>query len=50
MLDCFVTGGGPAGLLAAVYPGRYHRTVQVIDVGESIAWALLVRKQEDAAA
>jgi thioredoxin reductase (NADPH) len=37
MLDCLVIGGGPAGLLAAVYLGRYLRTVQVIDAGESRA-------------
>jgi thioredoxin reductase (NADPH) len=37
MLDCLVIGGGPAGLLAAVYLGRYRRTVQVIDAGESRA-------------
>ena len=37
MLDCLIIGGGPAGLLAAVYLGRYRRTVQVIDAGESRA-------------
>jgi thioredoxin reductase (NADPH) len=37
MLDCLVIGGGPAGLLAAVYLGRYRRKVQVIDAGESRA-------------
>src|ERR1700730_11142093 len=37
MLDCLVVGGGPAGLLAAVYLGRYRRSVQVIDAGESRA-------------
>jgi thioredoxin reductase (NADPH) len=37
MLDCLVIGGGPAGLLAAVYLGRYRRSVQVIDTGESRA-------------
>ena len=37
MLDCLVIGGGPAGLLAAVYLGRYRRSVQVIDAGESRA-------------
>jgi thioredoxin reductase (NADPH) len=37
MLDCLIIGGGPAGLLAAVYLGRYRRSVQVIDAGESRA-------------
>jgi thioredoxin reductase (NADPH) len=37
VLDCLIIGGGPAGLLAAVYLGRYLRTVQVIDAGESRA-------------
>src|SRR3954468_4844988 len=37
MLDCLVIGGGPAGLLAAVYLGRYRRSVQGIDAGESRA-------------
>ena len=37
MIDCLVIGGGPAGLLAAVYLGRYLRTVRVIDAGESRA-------------
>lgn len=40
MLDCLVIGGGPAGLLAAVYLGRYLRSVQVIDAGESRAAAI----------
>jgi thioredoxin reductase (NADPH) len=37
LLDCLIIGGGPAGLLAAVYLGRYRRSVQVIDAGESRA-------------
>jgi thioredoxin reductase (NADPH) len=37
MLDCLIIGGGPAGLFAAVYLGRYRRSVQVIDAGESRA-------------
>jgi thioredoxin reductase (NADPH) len=36
-LDCLIIGGGPAGLLAAIYFGRYRRHVQVIDAGESRA-------------
>jgi thioredoxin reductase (NADPH) len=37
MLDCLVIGGGPAGLLASVYLGRYLRSVRIIDAGESRA-------------
>jgi thioredoxin reductase (NADPH) len=34
-LDCLVIGGGAAGLMAAVYLGRYRRRVLVIDDGGS---------------
>lgn len=37
MVDCLIIGGGPAGLLAAIYLGRFLRKVQVIDAGESRA-------------
>jgi thioredoxin reductase (NADPH) len=37
MLDCLIIGGGPAGLTAAIYLGRYRRTVRVLDSGESRA-------------
>jgi thioredoxin reductase (NADPH) len=36
-LDCLIIGGGPAGLLAAIYLGRYRRNIQIIDAGESRA-------------
>ncbi|HEY8049867.1 MAG TPA: NAD(P)/FAD-dependent oxidoreductase [Ramlibacter sp.] len=35
MLDCLVIGGGPAGLMAAVYLGRFKRSVVVVDEGQS---------------
>jgi thioredoxin reductase (NADPH) len=37
MLDCLVIGGGPAGLITAVYLGRFRRNVRVIDAGGSRA-------------
>jgi thioredoxin reductase (NADPH) len=37
MIDCLVIGGGPAGLLAATYLGRYRRRTCVIDAGDSRA-------------
>lgn len=35
--DCAVIGGGPAGLMAAVYLGRFYRRVVVFDHGKSRA-------------
>lgn len=35
LLDCVIVGGGPAGLMAAVYLGRYKRSAVVIDEGKS---------------
>lgn len=37
MYDCIVVGGGPAGLTAAIYLGRYHLKVLVFDDGRSRA-------------
>jgi hypothetical protein len=36
-VDCLIIGGGPAGLTASVYFGRYRRNVAVFDSGESRA-------------
>lgn len=39
VLDCLVVGGGPAGLTAATYLRRFHRSVVVFDDGRSrAAW------------
>ncbi len=38
--DCLVVGAGPAGLMAAVYLQRYHRSVLVADHGHSRALAI----------
>jgi thioredoxin reductase (NADPH) len=35
--DCLVIGGGPAGLTAATYLGRFRRRVIVVDAGQSRA-------------
>lgn len=32
--DCVIVGGGPAGLTAAIFLGRYRRKVLVLDSGE----------------
>jgi len=37
MVDCLIIGGGPAGLLAAIYLARYRRSVLVLDAGDSRA-------------
>ncbi len=37
VIDCLVIGGGPAGLTAAIYLGRFRRSVVVIDKGWSRA-------------
>ncbi|MCQ4164099.1 NAD(P)/FAD-dependent oxidoreductase [Tahibacter harae] len=35
--DCLIIGGGPAGLTAATYLCRFHRSCLVVDAGESRA-------------
>jgi thioredoxin reductase (NADPH) len=40
MLDCLVIGGGPAGLLAAVYLGRYRRPSKRLTVVASGGFSL----------
>jgi thioredoxin reductase (NADPH) len=40
--DAIIIGGGPAGLTAAIYLGRFLRKVLVIDGGQSRAWRIPV--------
>lgn len=35
--DCAIVGGGPAGLMAGIYLGRYLRSTVLVDAGESRA-------------
>ena len=40
MLDCIIVGAGPAGLTAAIYLARFHRSLQVIDGGPGRAFLI----------
>lgn len=37
LLDCLIVGAGPAGLTAAIYLQRFHRSIAVLDSGEARA-------------
>lgn len=37
IFDCLIVGGGPAGLTAAIYLGRFHLDVVVVDAGQGRA-------------
>src|SRR3982751_4757540 len=37
ILDCWIVGGGPAGLTAAIYLARFHLDILVVDGGKSRA-------------
>ena len=39
LYDCLIIGGGPAGLTAATYLGRFRRHGLIVDAGQSrAAW------------
>ncbi len=38
VFDCVIVGGGPAGLSAGIYLGRFNRSVLVVDKGNGGRW------------
>jgi thioredoxin reductase (NADPH) len=34
-VECLIIGGGPAGLTAALYLGRFNRSTLLVDAGAS---------------
>jgi len=37
LLDALIVGAGPAGLVAAIYLARFHRSLAIVDAGQSRA-------------